>query len=290
MQNVFTLIKPEKQLPLVFDSPHSGNIYPDDFDYACAHDDLQVCEDHHVDALFAHVTNLGAPLLKAHFPRSYIDPNRAEDDIDLLLLSGEFPYPVKPTSRSESGIGLIRRLVRPGIAVYNRQLSPDEVLHRIQTYYRPYHDALMRLIEVMHYDYGCVFHINCHSMPNHLARPRRPLGLIGNTPKSADFCIGDRDGTTASIFFTQSLRKYIRSLGYSVTINDPFKGVEILRQTGDPARGRHAIQLEINKALYMDEETGQKNANYLKLQHDLESITGFIADFVQSQMNSMAAD
>jgi N-formylglutamate deformylase len=289
----FIIDKPKTApLPIIFDSPHSGKHYPDDFNYACAFNDLQTAEDHYVDDLFSAAPNHGAHFLKANFPRSYIDPNRAHDDIDHALLDEDWsgPFLATPSVRGNAGIGLIRRLIRPGIPVYNRPLTSAEIMHRIENYYHPYHDALETLIKDAHYNFGQVWHINCHSMPNETAYPRRSPTLAGNQSQPVDFVLGDRDCTTCSNLFTRSLRELIKSMGYTVSINDPFKGVEIIRRHSSPARGMHSLQLEINKALYMNEETGKKTQNYKKLKTDIETIITFTADYALSHLDQIAAD
>lgn len=279
-------------LPIIFDSPHSGTHYPQDFDYACALSTLKTAEDHYVEELFSNAPAYGAHFLHALFPRSYIDVNRIIDDIDPALLSEIWsgPLPINPSARSDAGIGLIRRLVKPGVPVYNRALSTEEILHRIEHYYIPYHEALEKLIEQAHYNFGQVWHINCHSMPAASAYPRTPSALSLSIPRAADFVIGNLDGTSACLTFTRALRNYIQSLGYYVTINDPFKGVEILERHADPARGIHSIQLEINKALYMDEKTGEKNAGYEKLKTNIDLIMSFVATYASQNLTDLAAD
>ena len=293
MKSVLSVQKPKTSaLPLIFDSPHSGNTYPEDFNYACDSLILARAEDTFVDDLFETTPKQGAHLLLAHFPRSYIDVNRGHDDIDTELLSEKWggDFAINPTSRSDAGIGLIRRLVRPGIPVYNRDLTSEEIISRIEKYYRPYHNALADLIEDAHYNFGQAWHINCHSMPAASAYPKRPVGLIGNKPKASDFVLGDRDGTTCDPAFTRVLRDFIKDLGYTVTINDPFKGVELIEKYSNPARGYHSIQIEINKALYMNEETNEKNANYTNLKSHITQITTFIAQHIESRLINLAAD
>ncbi len=279
-------------LPLIFDSPHSGHDYPKDFDYACDFEILENAEDKFVDDLFAGAPDHGAHLLLAHFPRSYIDVNRSCSDIDRELLSEDWTgiSPIAPTSRSDAGIGLIRRLVKPGIPVYNRPLTSEEITARIEKYYRPYHEQLADLIEDAHYNFGQVFHINCHSMPQSSAYPKRSIGLIGNTAKPSDFVLGDRDGTSCDPNFTRHLKDFIKDLGYTVTINDPFKGVELVERYSNPTRGYNSIQIEINKSLYMDEETNKKNNNYNALKDDLDKMIHFIATHIQSRLIPLAAD
>jgi N-formylglutamate deformylase len=288
---VLSVFRPKAPLPLVFDSPHSGHHYPDDFNFACDFITLQRTEDKYVDDLFTCVPDLGGVFLCAHAARSYIDLNRAVTDIDPELLSEEWPFgPVQPSARSDAGIGLIRRLVKPGIPVYDRDLSPEEVIHRIEKYYRPYHDTLKKLLDEAHYNFGKVWHINCHSMPAASAAPRTPIGLVGGKPKQSDFVLGDRDGASGDMQFTHALREFLKELGYTVTVNDPFKGVELVRRYSNPTRGRYALQVEINKALFMNEETNEKSKDYSSLKEDIGKMVAFIASFVESQLIDLAAD
>lgn len=290
MQDVYSLFKPKKPSPVIFDSPHSGRLYPADFNYACAFDVLRRCEDEFVDQLFEGVCAMDAAYLCALFPRSYIDVNRAADDIDPALLADTWIGDIHPTSRSDAGIGLIRRLANPGEPLYNRPLTQDEIEQRIGAYYSPYHQALQNLIEDGHYMYGQVWHINCHSMPDSTARPQRPIGFSRGLGKAADFVLGDRDGTTCDPAMTRLLRDYIRGLGYHVTINDPFKGVELVERYSDPARGLHSLQIEVNKSLYMDETTGEKTATFDTVKADIDKICAFIIDAAHARLQPLAAD
>lgn len=291
MNEVLTIAKPENPLPLVFDSPHSGTIYPADFSYSCRFTDLQKAEDKFVDELFSCVPEYGGSLLCANFPRSYIDVNRRIDDIDPVILADPWPDgKINPSSRSDAGIGLIRRLVRPGIPVYDHPLTVESIQRRIEKYYTPYHDALEKLINDAHYNFGQIWHVNCHSMPSASARPKQPIGFMGRLPRETDFVLGDRDGTSCDLEFTHAVRDFLRGLGYTVTINDPFKGVELVHRYSAPARGLHSLQIEINKALYMNEETNRKTADFENLRLDIESLVGFCADYVQANLMDMAAD
>lgn len=296
MKNIFSIQKPDQgALPLIFDSPHSGTVLPRDFDFICDPADLARAEDKFVDALFAGAPAHGAALLCAKIHRAYIDLNRAIDDIDLHILENrDWPAdtfgPIAPTLRSDSGIGLIRRLIRPGVPLYGHALTPEQVWNRIQTYYIPYHKKLEELIENAHFNFGEVWHINCHSMPNSSARPHRPLGLRGTQPRTADFVIGDRDSTTASLHFTHAIRNFLRNLGYTVTINDPYKGVELIRRYSNPSRGYHSVQIEINKSLYMNEDKLEKNSNYNILSADIDKLVAFLSGYVSAQLIPRAAD
>lgn len=278
-------------MPLVFDSPHSGLLCPEDFQYACRQNDLYHDVDRYIEDLFSSAPHEGAALLYTDIIRSYIDLNRAVDDIDPSLLASPWPFgEINPTPRSHAGIGLIRRLVKPGIPLYDRFLSASEIKHRIEHYYHPYHEALETLLDDAHYAFGQVWHINCHSMSSRSAIPKRPIGLHGNRGKAVDFCLGDRDGTTCSRDFMYRLRTFIKSLGYTVTVNDPFKGVEIIERTSDPSRGRHSVQIEINKALYMNEKTFEKLKHYDSFKNDVRQIVSFCANYVREQCLSQAAD
>lgn len=292
--NIFSISRPDKnRLPVVFDSPHSGTTYPDDFNYACDFDTLKTAEDTYVDDLFEHAPDHGITFLKALFPRSYVDVNRKCDDIDPELLSKDAPQidlEMNPSPRSHAGIGLIRRLVKPGVPVYDRQLGPEEITRRIEDYYHPYHTALETLLKDAHYNYGQVWHINCHSMPASSAYPKRAIGLVGNRAKPVDFVLGDRDGTSCDLSFTRALKDCIKSMGYTVSVNDPFKGVECIDKYSSPAAGYHSLQIEINKSLYLNEKTGKKLKNYNDFKNDIEKLTAFIADYVQSLQITLAAD
>ncbi len=277
MENVYKIIRPDSALPLVFDSPHSGRDYPDDFGHACALSALQSAEDNHVDELFETAPRYGATLLCALFPRTYIDANRAEADIDTGLVDGKWTGPLKPSSRSHAGIGLIRRLIRPGVPIYDRRLRPEEIKRRIERCYRPYHAALKNLLDESHYNFGQIWHINAHSMPS--------------APGQADFVIGDRDGTSCDPAFTAALRDFIAGMGYRAAVNHPYKGVEILRRHGNPAEGRHSLQLEISKALYWDERENRKGRNFQMLRDDIERLIAFCAAWTSDQTAfDLAAD
>ena len=289
ISGVYTLIKPENPIPLVFDSPHSGTNYPKEFDYACDFEDLQRAEDKYVDELFADAPDYGAPLLSAQFPRTFIDVNRAADDIDEELLSAPWPEEetIEPTNRSHAGIGLVRRLITPGTPVYSRQLSPDEIKQRIETYYRPYHATFEALIESAHYNFGAVWHINCHSMPSPYAKGSF---MRVNPLKAPDFVLGDRNGTSCDLDFTHAIRDFLKSKCYKVAINEPYKGVELVDRYSSPSTGRHSLQIEICRSLYMYETTGKKRSNFNKLKDDMNKLIEFCRDYTKSNLIPLAAD
>lgn len=290
----FTLENADAPLPLIVDSAHSGRKYPADFRYACPLPDLAKMEDRYVDDLFSAAPDHGASLLHAHFARSYIDLNRAIDDIDPRLLGDSWPHEthgvIRPTARSDSGIGLICRLTRPGLPVYNRTLASAEIVHRIEHYYKPYHAALESFLDSAHYRFGAVWHISAHSMPSASAIPKRALKLAGREAAPSDFVLGDRDGTTAGRDFVHAIRDYLKKQGFRVSINDPYKGVELIRRYAQPTRGRHSLQIEINRALFMDEETGEKNPFYRKTKEKIGDLIGHCAGYAKHNLQRTAAD
>lgn len=292
MTKIFEIFEPKTPLPLVFDSPHSGRTYPEDFGYACSKDDLERTEDKYVDDLFKSAPEYGASLLTARVSRSYIDLNRSVDDIDPMLLDGDWPFgEINPTARSAAGIGLLRRLIKPGTPVYDRELQPTEVMKRIKECYIPYHQKLAELINGAHYNFGQSWHVNCHSMPSSSAITRRPMGFVGHQTQTPDFVLGNRDGTTAGPDFTNALRDFLQDLGYAVAINDPFKGVELVERYSAPMAGRHSIQLEINKALFMNEAANKKDTKkYKAFKDDIEKLIQFCAQYAQSNLRALAAD
>lgn len=281
---IFTLQKPETPLPLIFDSPHSGTIYPDDFNYSCDFKLLEQSEDKYVDELFNSAPEHGGTLLCAHFPRTYIDVNRAIDDVDPALLSEPWPEnygSITPSNRSEAGIGLIRRLIVPKTPVYNQKISPKEIKSRIDTYYTPYHTALEQLIEQYHQKYNQVWHINCHSMPSGLVKNK--FSRI-NPTQAPDFVLGNRDGTTCDIEFTHLIRDTLSNIGYKVAINNPYKGVELVKRYSNPALNKHSIQIEISRKLYMDEETCEKNKGFDSLQRNLTKLISTMDEYISKKV------
>lgn len=284
VQDVLICQKPPKQAaPLVLDSPHSGNIYPPDFKFDCPKAWLAETEDAFVDDIFGQAPALGVPLLAAQFPRCYIDANRAEDDIDPLLVDGTWPGPANPTARSSMGVGLIRRLFKQNNPqpIYNRPLTVAEIEHRINTYYRPYHSVLAALLDATHRDFGAVYHINCHSMPC------SPGGATRHMP---DIVLGDRDGTTCDAGFTQYAAKCLKEMGYRVAINKPYKGVEILHRHGNPAQNRHSLQIELRRGLYMDEASRRKTPGFARMCKNMTLFVSQIIDFTKKNSIDLAAD
>ena len=268
------------EVPVVFDSPHSGTDYPDDFTFSLAETILRMGEDTYVEELYADVPRLGAAFLKAHFPRTYIDANRAATDIDQELLDTPWPGPVTPSVKTASGIGLIWRMARPGQPVYDRKLTVAEVKARIGTYHEPYQRILMENVERLADQFGGVWHVDCHSMPA-ISDERSPEGPGVHR---ADFVLGDRDGTTCAREFTDFVASELRAMGYRTAINDPFKGVELVRMVGDPAKNRHSLQIEINRELILNDTTKVKAAGFETLRANVTKLAGRICDFAKAKV------
>ena len=261
--------------PLVFDSPHSGNDFPDDFGSVLDIEQLRTAEDCYVHELWAGATTHGAQLLEALFPRSYIDPNRSAGDIDLELLDAPWPHDYQPSGKARTGNALVWRNLDDGTPIYAGRLSVQTLLHRIENYLRPYQAALQALLDQAHAAHGVVYHINCHSM-NPVGGA---MGEGGAGSVRADVVLGDRDGTSCEAAFTETVRDFFRSRGYSVAINGPFKGVELVRMFSAPREGRHSLQVELNKRLYMEGATLQRSAGFARLRSDLDELAAQLSRF-----------
>ena len=279
MDAVRTRRETAEAIPLVLDSPHSGTAYPADFAHAAPRALVRRAEDTHVEELFASAPRIGATLIDALFPRAYIDPNRNLADIDPALLSEPWPGPVTPSRKTEQGIGLVWRVAHGGVAMYGRRLSAAEVQRRIASCYEPYHAALTAALDERHRAFGSVWHLNCHSMP---AQGDVNADDPGRT--RADFVLGDRDATTCAPDFTDFVATTLSAMGYGVAINDPYKGVELVRKFGRPAEGRHSLQIEINRRLYMNEETQARLAGFDPLRRDLDRLLNALQAFVLAQL------
>ena len=284
LTDVLALHKPDTsvQLPLIFDSPHSGTFYPADFEYSCDFVELRKLEDAHIDDLFSAAPNYGATLLRALFARSYIDPNRGIDDIDEQMLAKPWPEyvyePLAPTEFSDRGIGLIAKNVNTKTQIYSRALSLEEVVQRISTYYVPYHRALKHAINKAHEQYSNVWHINLHSMPSTTAYPKK------GGSRASDIVLGTLDGYSCEPSFTRMVQKFWEKLGYNVTINDPFKGAELIACYGRPNLGINSLQIEINRALYMDEQTNKPNSKYDDFKKHCTQMIAFCAQHCKTEL------
>jgi N-formylglutamate deformylase len=262
-------------LPLVMDSPHSGAQYPEDFEHSISRTHLRSLEDAFVDELFHDSPRHGATFLRALFPRSYIDPNRAHDDLDSRMLSDSWPHASNPGPKSDSGIGLIFRYASQG-PIYRRKLAAAEVRRRLDGYYWPYHNTLERILDRKWEHFGEVFHVNCHSMKS-ISPAAAPEGSGVSRP---DFVVGDRDGSSCEGAFTRLVCEYLCDHGHRVSVNDPYKGVELVRRYADPSSGRNSLQIEIKRALYMDERDLRKHEGFEVIAGLMQGLTQELARFV----------
>jgi N-formylglutamate deformylase len=260
--------------PLVLDSPHSGLRMPADFGSVLSASALRDGEDCFIDELYLPATARGVPLLAAQFPRTYLDPNRHAGDIDLDLLDDPWPHAHVPSGKAKIGKSLIWRTLDDGRPIYERRLSVAEVCARIERCHRPYHEALQGLLNAAHRRFGVVYHINCHSM-NAVSGA---MGEGGAGIARADIVLGDRDGTSCAPEFTAFVRATLAAAGYEVKVNDPFKGVELVRAYADPGAGRHSLQIEVNKRLYMEPHTLTKSAGFSTLQAHLMQLLDAIRE------------
>jgi len=268
-------------LPLVLDSPHSGRDFPADFDAAVTEFDLREGEDCFVDELYRPATEFGVPLLAAVFPRTYLDPNRHRGDVDLdLVEGGHWPHEHVPSGKARIGKALVWRTLDDGRPIYARRLAVGEIVSRIERCHAPYHARLRALLDETHRRFGAVYHLNCHSMP----AVGGAQGEGGEGRPRADFVLGDRDGTTCEPAFTGFVRATLEAMGHEVAVNDPYKGVELVRAYSDPRRRRHSLQVEINKKLYMDEASRSKHEGFARLQADLARLVEAINDFIGSEL------
>ncbi len=262
-------------VPLVFDSPHSGTSYPPDFDCVLAKEQLRFAEDTHVQDLFGHAGEIGAPLLHALFPRSYIDPNRSEWDLDPEIIDGKWPSALSPSSKALLGIGLIWSEVRSKGSIYDRKLSVAEVQNRIENYWRPYHQALGAIIEATHEKFGFVLHVNLHSMRS------RGIDTDPDGPfERPDFVVGDRNHTSCSVVLTEQIVGALKDLGYTVAVNFPYSGQVLISRFSAPAANKHSVQIEVNRSLYMDEQTREKHGGYQVLRNNMNCFIENLAGLV----------
>lgn len=263
-------------IPLVLDSPHSGRRFPGDFDAAVSEMELREGEDSFVDELYAAAAEMGAPLLAALWPRTYLDPNRHAGDVDLELIDGAWPHEYRPSGKAKVGKALVWRTLEDGRPIYSRKLLAEVVSGRIDNFHRPYHEAIRDLLNATYARFGRVYHINCHSMRAVAGKQSDD----GEGKVRADFVLGDRDGTSCEPRFTELVRATLAGMGYDVKVNDPYKGVELVRAYSDPSAGRHSLQIEINKRLYMNQKTLEKTEGFAVLQRNIFRLLQEIRAFI----------
>lgn len=258
---------------VVFSSPHSGRDYPPEFLRASILDQRSIrsSEDAFVDRLFAAAPEFGAPLLAANAPRAFIDLNRAAEELDPALVEGVPRNPHNP--RISSGLGVIPRVVSNGRAIYRGKISRADAEARLERYWRPYHGRLRRLIDEATGLFGEAILIDCHSMPHEAIEAISAPGA-----RRADVVLGDRFGAAASGGIVDRVEAAFARAGLHVARNAPFAGAYIAQAYGRPSRGTHVVQVEIDRALYMDERTVEPSAGFEAFLALMTSVVAEIAD------------
>lgn len=242
----------EQTTPLVFASPHSGDDYPSAFiaEADLSYLALRRSEDAFVDRMFEAAPRFGAPLLRAHFPRVYVDPNREPYELDPRMFDEPLPEFVNGRSpRVAAGLGTVAKVVATGETIYRHKLRFADAKRRIDEHYFPYHRALVDLLEKTYQRFDCYLLIDCHSMPS----VGGPMDADPGT-RRVDFVLGDCFGTACSTAVIDLVHSTLRGMGYSVRRNVPYAGGFTTRHYGQPVDYRHALQIEVNRALYMDEQ------------------------------------
>jgi N-formylglutamate amidohydrolase len=271
------LLLPRRQTaPLVFSSPHSGSDYSDDFLAASRLSafDLRRSEDSFVDELFAEAPHHGAPLLRALFPRAYIDPNREPYELDPNMFDDSLPAFVKTRSdRVRAGFGTIARVVANGAEIYREKLSFSEAEERVENFYAPYHASLRRLVDETRDRFGFAILIDCHSMPSIGGPSDRDAGR-----QRSDIVLGDRFATSCAAEVIDHAESVLVELGFDVARNDPYAGAHTTSHYGRPADCVHAFQIEINRALYMVEAEFARSDGHAALTKRLGQFVSAMAE------------
>lgn len=267
----FSVAAPPRQTAaLVFASPHSGQVYLPEFVAASQLDPLTLrrSEDAFVDDLFAAAPDHGAPLIRALFPRAYVDPNREPWELDPAMFEDALPAFVNAASpRVGAGLGTIARVVASGAEIYRGKLAFADARIRVEKLYRPYHAKLTELVEATRQRFGRSLLIDCHSMPSVGGPMDRDPGR-----RRVDFVLGDCFGAACAPIVTDTIERVLKAQGYAVGRNAPYAGGFTTRDYGRPKTGRHALQIEINRGLYMDEDRIEKSAGFAALKRNLDEL------------------
>lgn len=276
------LRRPAEQLvPLVVASPHSGSEYPSAFVAASRLDPvtLRRSEDAFVDEIFGDTPRLGAPMLAARFPRAYLDVNREAWELDPGMFADVLPDYVNARSpRVRMGLGTIARVVASGEEIYGGKLSFADAQERIETLYRPYHAALERLVEDTAAGFGFCLVVDCHSMPS---------GANGNVGREAvDIVLGDCHGAACAPQIVESARRYLTRRGFVVALNAPYAGGFTTGHYGRPRHGRHALQVEINRSIYMDERNYDRRPGFAQLSEEMAGLIAKLGEIAQNYAQS----
>ncbi len=282
----FILTRPERRsTSVVFASPHSGRAYPWSFLRRTALNEhaIRSSEDAFVDELFETAPRHGAPFLTATAPRAFVDLNRSTEELDPALIEGVSKLGHNP--RVASGLGVIPRVVANGKAIYSGKLSMAEAKRRIDAYWTPYHQALHAELDQAHVMFGEAILIDCHSMPHEAMDSVARTGV-----RRPEVVLGDRFGAAASEAVVDQIEQAFTSAGLVVTRNTPFAGAYITQHYGRPVQGRHAVQIEIDRALYMNERLIRPNGNFAAFKHLLDGVIAQVAAIGRSETLPLAAE
>ncbi|OED48465.1 N-formylglutamate amidohydrolase [Leisingera sp. S232] len=269
----FSVISPQKLASaVVFASPHSGTDYSVSFlaQSILGQQEIRSSEDAFVDQLFQAAPEFGAPLLKAVKPRAYLDLNRSPDELDPAVIEGVQKRGQNP--RVASGLGVIPRVVANGRAIYSGKLPLQEAERRIRACWQPYHQALRGLLDQAHRQFGQAILVDCHSMPHEAV-----ASMASREGKKPEVVLGDRFGASAGSTVVDRIEAAFAAAGLNVVRNAPFAGAYIAQTYGRPSRNQHAVQIEIDRALYMDEENIRPNADFSAVQQLLRQVIAEIA-------------
>ena len=285
-QTPFMVARPktERVTPIVVTSPHSGRYYPENFLQASrlsAHD-LRQSEDMYVDDLFGDAPNFGVLMISARYPRSFVDLNRSPNEIDPDLVADDLPvHREQSLPRVQAGLGTIPRIVAEDTPIYEDKLALADIRQRLQDIYHPFHSNLEAEISTLRDDYGATLLVDAHSMPSLATRNTAPR----NRSAQIDIVLGTCHGRSCSDRVTDFISQYFRRSGYTIALNRPYAGGYITSHFGRPSDRNHAVQIEINRALYMNEASYEKSPNFESLKTDL---TGLIAALSSSWQDIMA--
>ena len=286
--NSFEILTPPRWLaPMVFNSPHSGHGLPQDFRQLSSLDENQLrsSEDSHVDELFSGCLEAGAPLMRSLLSRSYLDLNREPYELDARMFRERLPAYVNCASpRVASGLGTIPRTVGEGVLIYKAPLDFAEAIKRIETIYRPYHRALGALLDEAYNATGVVLLVDCHSMPSSAVTHIRPTHN-----RMVDIVLGDRYGNACEPEITALIEAHMQAAALTVSRNKPYSGGFFTENHGRPRHGRHAVQIEVNRALYMNEASHEPGAGFVALHAVFTSLGEELAEWLKTHSRNAEA-
>lgn len=269
----------ENAVPLVFDIPRSGSDYPREFRSPAPFNAVRRSVSMYVEELYASAPDHGASWLYALFPNTYIDANRHELDVDPEWLDGDWSEPLAPSDKSLRGMGLIPRVCGKGdVVLQDTPITAADLRHRLDTYYWPYHNTLTGILDSFRARHGVAFHVSCHSMSSVGGKAVPDPGR-----KRSDFDIGTRNGTTTAPAFPDLVIETLKGFGYDVTRDEHFIGAESVRKHGDPDGGIHSLQIEINRSIYMDEDSYRRGERFAEIRDHLSQTIGRLAEFARNE-------